>query len=47
MGNVSKVAIYARVSAEGQSVDAQMRDLREYCQLRKWKPTEYIDHGVG
>lgn len=47
MGNMNKVAIYARVSTEGQSVDAQMRDLREYCQLRKWNTTEYIDHGVG
>lgn len=47
MGSANKVAIYARVSTEGQSVDAQMRDLREYCQLRKWNPTEYIDHGVG
>ena len=47
MRDVNEVAIYARVSTEGQSVDAQIRDLREYCQLRKWKPTEYIDHGVG
>ncbi len=47
MVNTNKVAIYARVSTEGQSVDAQMRDLREYCQLRKWNPTEYIDHGIG
>ena len=47
MVNTNKVAIYARVSTEGQSVDAQMCDLREYCQLRKWNPTEYIDHGIG
>lgn len=47
MKNTNTIAIYARVSTDDQSVDAQMRDLREYCQLRKWKPTEYIDHGVG
>ena len=47
MENTNKIAIYARVSTEGQSLDPQLRDLREYCQLRKWEPTEYVDHGVG
>ncbi len=47
MATTSKVAIYARVSTEGQLVDAQMRDLREYCQLRKWEPKEYVDHGIS
>lgn len=43
----AKVAIYARVSTENQSVSPQLRDLKEYCQQRGWKPTEYIDHGIG
>jgi len=47
MGNTNKVTIYARVSTDDQSLDPQLRDLREYCQLRKWEPTEYVDHGIS
>lgn len=42
-----RVAIYARVSTDQQSLDAQLRDLREYCQLRGWETTEYTDHGIS
>ena len=42
-----RVAIYARVSTEDQTLDPQLRDLREYCRLRGWEPTEYVDHGVS
>ena len=42
------VAIYARVSTTDQSLDSQLRDLREYCRLRGWSnPAEFLDHGVG
>ncbi len=42
-----KVAIYARVSTDEQSLDAQLRDLREYCRSRGWEMTEYTDHGIS
>lgn len=32
-----KVAIYARVSTSDQSVERQVRELREYAESRKWK----------
>ena len=47
MGNASRIAVYARVSTDDQSLDPQLRDLGEYCQLRKWRPTEYVDHGIS
>ena len=47
MPNSGRVAIYARVSTEAQTLDPQLRDLREYCRLRGWKATEYVDHGVS
>ena len=47
MSNTQRVAIYARVSTPEQSLDPQLRDLREYCRLRGWHgPAEYVDHGV-
>ena len=43
-----KVAIYARVSTDEQSVDAQLRDLREYAENRGWKGVqEFTDEGVS
>jgi DNA invertase Pin-like site-specific DNA recombinase len=45
-----KVAIYARVSTahNGQSPEMQLRELREYCERRKWIVTgEYVDVGVS
>ncbi len=47
MPKSDRVAIYARVSTEDQTLDPQLRDLREYCRLRGWEPTEYVDHGVS
>ena len=43
-----RVAIYARVSTDDQTLDPQIRDLREYCRLRGWEEvTEFVDHGVS
>lgn len=41
-----KVAIYARVSTTDQNCEMQLRELREYCQRRKWTiGGEYVDTG--
>lgn len=41
-----KVAIYARVSTDEQSPDAQLRDTREYVRARGWEQVvEFIDVG--
>ncbi len=41
-----KVAVYARVSTDGQSPEAQLRDLREYVRNRGWEQVvEFIDVG--
>jgi len=43
-----RVAIYCRVSTDGQSVDLQVNELREYAARRDWQIVEeYIDHGVS
>lgn len=44
-----KVAIYARVSTiNGQDPEMQLRELREYCERRKWSVSrEYVDIGVS
>ncbi|MGL4512750.1 MAG: recombinase family protein, partial [Lacipirellulaceae bacterium] len=43
-----RVALYARVSTAEQSLDAQLRDLREYAARRGWPtPDEHLDHGVS
>jgi DNA invertase Pin-like site-specific DNA recombinase len=34
--NENRVAIYGRVSTDGQSVDLQVNELREYAAKRKW-----------
>ena len=38
MAESTHVAIYARVSTQDQTLDAQLRDLREYCHARGWNP---------
>ncbi|MCK4276656.1 MAG: recombinase family protein, partial [Phycisphaerae bacterium] len=44
----SRVAIYARVSTNDQSVEPQLRDLREYCRRQGWDgPAEYVDQGIS
>ncbi|QDT50523.1 Transposon Tn3 resolvase [Symmachiella dynata] len=48
MAKQLKVAIYARVSTEEQSTDAQLRDLRQYAASRNWNDVrEFIDEGVS
>lgn len=42
-----RVAIYARVSTTDQTLDSQLRDLREYCLRRGWEAVEFVDHGVS
>jgi len=42
------VAIYARVSTDGQSVNAQLADLREVAERRGWAVVrEYTDKGIS
>lgn len=46
MPSQPKVAVYARVSTDGQSPDAQLRDLREYVRNRGWeRVVEFVDVG--
>jgi DNA invertase Pin-like site-specific DNA recombinase len=48
MATSTKVAIYARVSTDDQSPDAQLRDLREYIGNRGWQDVrEYVDVGIS
>ena len=43
-----KVVIYARVSTDEQSTDAQLRDLRQYASSRGWTNVqEFIDKGIS
>jgi len=43
-----RVAIYARVSTDGQSVKAQLTDLRETAERRGWQIVhEYTDKGIS
>lgn len=44
----NRIAIYARVSTDDQSADAQLRDLREYASNRGWEGVaEYVDEGIS
>ena len=43
-----RVALYLRVSTDGQSTDLQRRDLMQACQYRDWEVTQvYEDAGVS
>ncbi len=43
-----RVAIYARVSTDGQSVNTQLAELREVAERRGWEiALEYIDKGIS
>jgi DNA invertase Pin-like site-specific DNA recombinase len=44
---MKRVAIYARVSTGEQSVEPQLRDLREYVAARGWEAIEFIDTVSG
>ena len=42
------VALYARVSTDGQTCDNQLRELRRVVRRHKWKiAAEYVDHGIS
>lgn len=43
-----RVALYARVSTLDQDPEAQLRELRTYCERRGWtSPASFVDHGVS
>jgi DNA invertase Pin-like site-specific DNA recombinase len=43
-----RVAVYARVSTDGQSVNAQLAELQEVAARRGWEiVTEYMDKGIS
>ena len=42
------VALYARVSTDGQTCDNQLRELRKVARRHKWKiVAECVDHGIS
>ena len=46
--SANRVGIYCRVSTDGQSVDLQVNELREYAARREWIVIdEYLDVGVS
>lgn len=48
MATTSKIAIYARVSTDEQTVDPQLRDLREFAANKGWGDvTEFVDAGIS
>jgi len=47
---IKRVVLYARVSKDNshQDPEAQLKDLRQYCQLRGWHIVrEYVDRGIS
>ncbi len=43
-----RAAIYARVSTNGQSTDAQIQQLRDVAQRSGWDVVEeFVDHGIS
>jgi DNA invertase Pin-like site-specific DNA recombinase len=43
-----KVALYARVSTDGQSVNAQLAELRDVADRRDWQVVgEFVDEGIS
>ena len=48
MANAKRVAIYARVSTDGQTTDNQVRELVAAAQRHGWEVTiEYVDKGIS
>lgn len=48
MEKAKRVAIYARVSTDGQTTDNQLRELVAAAQRHGWDVTaQYVDHGVS
>jgi len=45
---IKRVAIYGRVSTEGQNVDLQLAELNDFIAKRGWRLVgEYVDYGVS
>ena len=45
---VKRVALYARVSTDGQSVENQLRELRAVAERHDWETIgEYVDRGIS
>jgi DNA invertase Pin-like site-specific DNA recombinase len=42
-----RAALYARVSAVGQSCENQLLELRRYALARGWEAQEFVDEGVS
>jgi DNA invertase Pin-like site-specific DNA recombinase len=48
MTNDKRVALYARVSTDGQTTDNQLRELRAAAARQGWEvAVEFVDHGVS
>ena len=48
MNNPKRVALYARVSTDGQTTENQRRELRAAVERNGWTiAVEYIDHGIS
>jgi DNA invertase Pin-like site-specific DNA recombinase len=48
MTNDKRVALYARVSTDGQTTENQLRDLRAAAARQGWEvAVEFVDHGVS
>ena len=45
--NVTRAAIYLRVSTADQTTENQAREVRAYVQARGWAAVEYVDEGVS
>lgn len=45
---MKSVAIYARVSTDGQTTDNQLRELRAVAERHSWRVVaEFVDHGIS
>jgi DNA invertase Pin-like site-specific DNA recombinase len=48
MAKSKRVAVYARVSTDGQTTDNQLRELRAAVERNGWViANEYVDHGIS
>ena len=46
--HITRAAIYARVSTDGQTTDNQIRELRQVAERNGWQIVqEYVDHGIS
>src|SRR5690242_18904956 len=48
MGTLKRVAIYGRVSTDGQTTENQLRELRAVAEHQRWEIVgEYVDQGIS